>query len=90
MQRRHFVTIALGLIGTGLVIRPARAFRVEETLPPGVTGALEQARRDAETHTRILTEIDAKLTAANTPEELRQQVLARLTCPLCGRSASQF
>lgn len=90
MQRRRFVAGTLGMIGAGLAIRPARALRIEDEPPPGVTAALEQARRDAEMHAEILAEVDAKLAAAGTPEETRQVVLARLSCPLCGRSGSEF
>lgn len=90
MQRRRFVAAALGVMGVGMAARPARAFRVENEPPPGVTAALEQARRDAEMHAEILAEVDAKLAAAGTPEETRQTVLARLSCPLCGRSGSEF
>lgn len=90
MQRRRFVAAALGIVGSGLMIRPARAFRIEDQPPPGVTAALEQARRDAEAHAGILAEVDAKLAAAGTAKETRQEVLARLNCPLCGRSAAEF
>jgi hypothetical protein len=90
MQRRRFVIGSLGLIGAGLAARPARAFRVEDQPPPGVTAALAQAERDAQAHARILAEVDAKLAAAEVPAETRQEVLARLSCPLCGRSADRF
>lgn len=79
MDRRLFVTATLGL-GALTVARPARAFEISSCATQGKT----EGCRALDEHAALLQRISVTLATQGLSQAEREQILARLTCPVCG------
>jgi len=92
LDRRTFLsTTALAGVGFVLGVVPARAFTLEEpTKEVADLYAAARSCRAVTDHDRLLAEIRSALAGRELSEEQERQVLATVTCPLCGCPADSF